>query len=75
MYEIVNGILYNTGIDDAYSDIVNDFQSDTSMGGYEINNGILYNTDIDQTYNELVSVIALFIDILFASAFSFCLSL
>lgn len=55
MYEIVNGILYNTGIDAAYSDIVNDFQSDTSMGGYEINNGILYNTDIDQTYNELVS--------------------
>ena len=55
MYEIVNGILYNTGIDDAYSDIVNDFQGDASMGGYEINNGILYNTDIDQTYNELVS--------------------
>ena len=55
MYEIVNGILYNTGIDAAYSDIVNDFQSDASMGGYEINNGILYNTDIDQTYNELVS--------------------
>lgn len=55
MYEVVNGILVNTGIDEAYNEIVSDFAGDTSMGGYEWRNGILYNTDIDRNYQELVS--------------------
>ncbi len=50
-FELRNGILYDTGIDESYQDLMTDLMPENM----EIQNGILYDTSIDEMYSDIMS--------------------
>lgn len=52
MYELRNGILYDTGIDEEYQDLITD---DLIPEEAEMQNGTFYDTGADEMYSDAMS--------------------